>query len=460
MRLRLLLVFVGVVAVVLLAHDVPLASHLEQVERDRLTTKLERDAFILAGRVEEALENGTAGDDPAINALVARYAATEEVQVVVTTSTAIGVTGSDPSRSVGEDFSNRLEFVSALQGQPATGARESATLGEVLFYVAVPVLTGDDVIGAVRISAPERVVDERVGDRVRNLFIVAGLSLLIAVGVALVFAVYVTRPLERLSVATAGLARGNLSHRADVESGPPEVRSLAAGFNAMAERIERLVDEQREFAGTASHQLRTPLTALRLRLDQLADGVTDERSAAHAADAIVETERLHRMIEGLLALSRAEGRTDTVRVDLDDVVADRVAAWSALADERSVRLVADAATGRSVLAVDGAAEQIIDNLVDNALEVSPAGSSVTVRAVAAGDGAVELHVIDEGPGLDDDARARAFERFWRATDAPVGGSGLGLSIVRQLARAGGGDAELRSAQGGGIDAVVRFSRAR
>jgi signal transduction histidine kinase len=111
-----------------------------------------------------------------------------------------------------------------------------------------------------------------------------------------------------------------------------------------------------------------------------------------------------------------------------------------------------------VLAIEGAVEQIVDNLVDNALEVSPAGSTLTVDVVETSVGTMELHVVDEGPGLTAEQRSSAFDRFWRAPDAPSGGSGLGLPIVRQLARAGGGDAELRRSPTGGVDAVVTFLR--
>lgn len=457
MRVRLLGVLVGVVAIVLLAHDLPLAAHLEQVEQDRLATKLERDAFILAGRVEEALEEGTATGDRAIGALVARYSATEQMRVVIVDADGLSVASSDPGRGGGEDFSNRPEFASALTGQPTTGERESVTLGEELFYVAVPVLSGDDVVGAVRISAPAKMVDDRAASRVRSLFVVAGISLLIAIGVALLFASYVTRPLERLRSATASLSRGDLSQRADVDSGPPEVRELANTFNTMAERTEQLVDQQRTFAGTASHQLRTPLTALRLRLDQLASG-PDETVVAQAEGAIAETDRLRRMIEGLLALSRAEGRTETVEVDLDAVVAERVENWSPLADEHGVRLVARPVGPLEVLALDGALEQIIDNLIDNALDVAPEGSTITVGVINPSERTVELHVIDEGPGLSDEQLGLAFDRFWRAAGAAPGGTGLGLAIVRELARAGGGDAELRHAPSGGIDATITLPR--
>jgi signal transduction histidine kinase len=457
-RNRLLLVFVGVVAIVLAVHDVPLARHLSRVEHEKLSTSLERDAFTLAGRAEEALEDGGTPTDAGLGALVARYAAEQNVRVVVVDASAAVVAASRLT-DVDEDYSNRPEIESALAGRPATGERRSNTLGGNLFYVAVPVLSGDVVVGAVRISAPEQVVSDRTGAQVRGLFLVALISLVIASAVALLFANSVTRPIRRLQTATQKLADGDLRARAVDDDGPPEIRDLAVSFNAMAARLQQLVERQRAFAGTASHQLRTPLTALRLRLEQLAMASSNDVDASRYAEAALdEADRLHRMIEGLLALSRAEdaavGATDA---DLAAIARDRIAHWEPLADERRVTLVADLPGTAPAMAVAGGPEQIIDNLVDNALDVSPAGATLTVSLVQL-DGDVELHVIDEGPGLSAAEREAAFGRFWRGSEATAGGSGLGLAIVRQLAEAGGGGAALREAPGGGIDAVVRFRR--
>jgi signal transduction histidine kinase len=456
-RNRLLLVMVGLVALLLAVHDIPLARHLERVERDRLVTKYERDAFILAGRVEEALEDGDASSDAGLNAIVARYADQEDVEVVVTDADAVGVISSDPTKR-DEDFGNRDEIVQALaEGDPQTGQRYSQTLGTELFYVAVPVLSGNDRVGAIRISVADDAVDDRVNARIRGLLFVALLSLVIASVVAWLFARSVSRPVRRLSTATDRLAAGDLSTRADDREGPPEVRDLAASFNSMADRLEQLVERQRAFAGTASHQLRTPLTALRLRLEQLDAELADDAAVRADVDsALAETDRLHRMIEGLLALSRAEdAAVGPVEVDLATATRDRAEYWRPLAEESGVEVVADAPGTLLVAAVPGAVEQIVDNLVDNALEVSPAGSTLLLTARWNNDHA-ELHVVDEGPGLSDEDRERAFDRFWRAEGAGTGGSGLGLAIVQQLVQAGGGTVELRSAPTGGIDATVRF----
>jgi signal transduction histidine kinase len=388
--------------------------------------------------------------------MVARYNREEDVRVAIITADGIGAVGSD-SNVFDQDFTNRPEIIEALGGAPTTGERFSTTLGEDLFFVAVPVLSGDEVVGAVRLSAPERVVSDRAASRVRGLLAVALISLLIAVAVAWLFARSITRPITRLQRATDELAAGDLSTRADVEDGPPEIRALAGSFNSMAGRLGQLVDRQQAFAGTASHQLRTPLTALRLRLEQLGQQVEADDEATQTVEAaLFETDRLHRMIEGLLALTRAEDAAiGPVSVDLGAAVHDRAEHWAPLAEERSVEIVVEAPASMTVLAVVGAAEQIIDNLVDNALEVSPPGSSLRLTVIP-GAHVAELHIIDQGPGLSLADRAQAFDRFWRGENSTPGGSGLGLAIVHQLVAAGDGTAELRQADSGGIDAMVRF----
>ena len=452
MRTRLIAVLVGVVVLVLAVQDIPLASYLRSVERDRLVTRLERDAFVLAGRVEEVLEFGGTGNTDRLESLVERYETTEDVRVVVIDVAGAAVLG--PSFDVGEDFTNRPEILDALAGRPVTGERVSTTLGTDLFYVAVPVISGNTTVGAVRITAPASTISGAVNSRLAGLGAVVLISVVIAVIAAFALAGAITRPITRLTATTRRLAAGDLSDRADEDSGPPEVRSLARSFNTMVGRLEQMVDRQRGFAGTASHQLRTPLTALRLRLESAA--VADEQQLGdHLEAALAETDRLGRIIEGLLVLSRAEGADVTLeRSDARAVIRERCEHWEPLADEHEVRLVVvidDALM--SVLVVPTALEQIIDNYIDNALDVAPRGSTITVGAEPVDDG-MEIRVRDEGPGLSAEERAEAFGRFWRAEGANPGGTGLGLAIVRQLAESSGGRAELRQASDGGLEAVV------
>ena len=203
----------------------------------------------------------------------------------------------------------------------------------------------------------------------------------------------------------------------------------------------------------ARHQLRTPLTALRLRLENLA---REEGTRSDELEpAIVEVERLSSLVDGLLTLARADRATsEPVALDVGASIAERVEAWSALASEQAVRLSAQV-EGRPFASVTaGRIEQVLDNLLANALEVSPAGSSVDVAAARSG-AWVEITVRDRGPGMTAGEIGRAFDRFWRRGGGD-GGFGLGLTIVDRLVRADGGEVALRPRPDGGLEAIVRL----
>ena len=190
------------------------------------------------------------------------------------------------------------------------------------------------------------------------------------------------------------------------------------------------------------------MTALRLRLESL-PASRDRDAALHEAD------RLRDLVDGLLTLVRADaGSESSARVDATALMRERVEAWSPLADEHGVDLVAQLDGPLPVRAAPGRLTQILDNLLANALEASPAGGTVTVSARVESPW-VELHLRDEGSGLTAEQRKRAFDRFWRAGSGD-GGSGLGLAIVKRLVAADEGEVELDEAAGGGVDAVVRL----
>ena len=456
--LRLVAAMIAVVLLALLVQDIPLAGYLRDVERERIVTALERDAFVLAGRSEEDLHETAPDADGSITALAQAYRDSSGARVVIVdrTGTAI-VTSDEDGAGVGDSFLTRPEIAEALGGGVTSGTRFSQTLGIDLLYVAVPVLSGDDIFGAVRLTYPNRVVDDAVTAKLAGLGIVALTTVLLAALIGWVFSRSVTRPIRLLRAANDGFAAGDRGVRADPDAGPPEVRSLARSFNGMASRIDALLEQQRGFAADASHQLRTPLTALRLRLERARELAPTDPSAAvdrlEAADA--ELDRLETLIEGLLVLSRAEGSgVVAVPVDLAAVAAARVEQWSALAAETGATVDYAGPPTSPVLAVPGAVEQIVDNLVDNALGVG--SPTVTVRVDAAA-----LHVLDRGPGLTAEDRAHAFERFWRGRGSQDRrGSGLGLAIVAQLATASGAVARLDAREGGGLDAVVVFRQGR
>jgi signal transduction histidine kinase len=261
---------------------------------------------------------------------------------------------------------------------------------------------------------------------------------------------WVSGPLAELDGSARRLGEGVLGERADVDGGPSEVRRLAATFNTMAARTEALVHGHRAVIADVSHQLRTPLAALRLRLDVLATGAEGD-TAKELAAAQEEIARLSRLVDGLLAVARAEQATprpSAVRVD--EVVAERVAAWSPVAEERGVRLTASPGRGLSASLGAGHLEQILDNLIANAVDAVPDGGSVTVDHRAMG-GSARVRVRDEGPGMTAEAKAVAFRRFG---NPEARGTGLGLAIVHRLVTVNGGRARLEDTPGGGLTVVL------
>jgi signal transduction histidine kinase len=278
---------------------------------------------------------------------------------------------------------------------------------------------------------------------------VAGLAATVLLSVRL--ARWVSRPLSTLDTSARRLGEGALDERAEVGTGPPEVHRLAATFNTMAARTEALVHGHRAVIADVSHQLRTPLTALRLRLDVLAAGA-EAGTAAELAAAQEEIARLSRLVDGMLAVARAEQATPRpTAVRVDEVVAERVAAWSPVAEERGVRLtVLSEGPAPTVVLGVGHLEQILDNLIANAVDAVPEGGGITVdHGVVRG--AARLRVRDNGPGMPEEAKAVAFRRFG---NPEARGTGLGLAIVHRLATVNGGRARLEDTPGGGLTVVL------
>ena len=302
-------------------------------------------------------------------------------------------------------------------------------------------------------SYPTAAADARARRAWETLGAIAAVVLLIAVVLGLVLARIVRRPLESLTAAAAAVGAGDLSARAEV-TGPPETRAVASAFNLMAARLDELLRAQQSFAADAAHELRSPLQALRLRLENLDDEVGPgghrDLEAAHA-----EALRLSRLVTGLLELARAEDAAQPdAAVELAPAVARRIGRWRELAAEAGIRLDVSVPGDLRVLAASDRVEQVVENLIANAVAASPSGGVIAVTAVRAG-AQVELRVSDEGRGLSDEEKARAFDRFWRGRETGDG-SGLGLAIVRRLVERDGGSVELRDAPGGGLEAVVHL----
>jgi len=453
MTRRLLASYLTVTVIVLAALVIPLGVTNARAERQNLTTKIERDAVALASLAEDTLEGDPAKTD-ALAAIADRYRRDTGARVVVVDTTGLAVVDNEPPAPGPRSFASRPEFASALAGEVATGVRHSDTLRSDLLYVAVPVARSGVVHGALRVSYPMSEVDERV---LRYWLILAAVAAVVLAAVWVVglrLARSVAKPLADVERAAAAARAGDLTARAPDGEGPAEVRSLAASFNRTVAALDDLVRSRDDFVADASHQLRTPLAALRLRLENLERDVAPEARGDLEA-SLAEVERLSRLVDGLLALARADvASAHPEPLDLQAAVGERLEVWGPLAAEHAVALVAEVEPGLAALATPGRIEQVLDNLLANALEVSPAGAAITVTGKPAGRFA-ELRVRDQGPGMSEEERARSFDRFW-SRRVGEGGTGLGLAIVHRLVTSDGGEVELVEAPGGGLEACVRL----
>ncbi len=456
MTRRLLLSYLSLTLLVLLGLEVPLGYFYARGEISRFTGDGRQSAELLAQALEVRVEQRAATDIPA---LVTDFVNDSGAHVIVVDGTGKVIADSDTATADGTDLSGDPDIAAALRDRALSTTREDRVVQGDAFTVTVPASSGATVRCVVRVSYPVAPVTTKIRGIWTTLALI-GLGVLTAVAaIAFALARWVTGPVRALEAATAELAEGRLNAPPTTSQGPPELRRLASTFSRTAARLQHLLQAQRAFASEASHQLKTPLTALRLRLENF-EPYLDPRAHDSLDEAVGEVERLGRMVHGLLALARLENSaTAPEATDLDAVVADRATTWTAFAAEHHVDIVVTGEPGGQVWAVPGALEQIIDNLLSNALRVAPPGTSITLATRHTGGGrtaAVELHVMDQGPGMTGSERERAFDRFWRAADSYHEGTGLGLPIVRQLTRAGGGDVVLATAPGGGLDAVVRL----
>jgi signal transduction histidine kinase len=466
MRRRLIAGFLGFSVVALIAIEVPFGLSLAANARSTAITSIQNDGASLGLLVGSALSLGHQAE---ANSLIDRFSvANKAVVVLVSDGKARIAAGAHAAEELADP--ETAPILAAASSGRISGEESGREPDDDLLYVALPIAVNASSSGVhqrgfssvLLLAESAAPLHARVrGDWLKLLGFGLGL-LVVASIVGTLLARSLTRSLAEIELAVSAFGAGRLSERAPTGRGPSELRNLAETVNEMARRLEELLDAQRAFVGDASHQLRTPLTALRLRLENLEQALGQgDRTRTDLARVIAEADRLSRVVDGLLALARSEGvRPERRPVDVDKVLEERREAWSALAEERGISLAirttaSDGTRGPCALACEGSLEQVLDNLLSNALDVTPPGGTVTLRAGRTVD-SVEIHVVDSGPGMTSEEREQAFERFWRKDGVTHDGTGLGLAIAAQLLRASGGTAWLDPAEEGGVDAVVQL----
>ena len=450
LRARLLLAFAYVLVLVIVALEVPLALNLSKRVDAEIKSEAQGQTQLLA-----AGASGRLDDEAQLRALVESSEQDLGGRVIVVDEDgALLADSANPgARGGGADYASRPEIVRALGGEASQGERHSNELGEDLLFTAAPIIENGRPEGAVRVTQGVDAVDREVRNDIIALIGVGIVALLLGLAVAWLLAGSLAKPLRGLAASARRVARGDLDARAQVE-GSTEQQEVATAFNDMTTRLGRSLRSQREFVANASHQLRTPLTGLRLRLEAAAAKSDDPQVRDELAAAEHETERLARLLAELLTLAGERERPEPQPVDVGDAAGGAFERWRRPARRSGHELIVDEGQPTEVCASPEDVAAMLDNLIENALRYSPAGGRVTLGWRSDGR-RVRIGVEDEGPGIDADEGERVFERFYRGSaSGGQDGTGLGLNVVEALAKRWDGEASLANRPEGGARAEI------
>ncbi|MEO8037639.1 MAG: ATP-binding protein [Betaproteobacteria bacterium] len=300
--------------------------------------------------------------------------------------------------------------------------------------------------------------DMATGMAIRALWPILGFAPLLIVAAAWVVG-FTLRPVDQTRRTLAEREASDL-RPLPLDKMPAELHPLMREFNALLARVATLMEAQRRFVADASHELRSPLTAMKLQVRAVRLAMSDETRLVLLERLEAGLDRGQRLVEQLLVLAREEcgvGIHDRESsMSLDDIAREVVAEHAPRAMQRSIDLGVVAPRRMSISADQSSVRSLLHNLVDNAVKYSPRGGTVDVR-VDWIDSKPCLIVSDNGPGIPESERARVFDRFYRIAGSEGSGSGIGLAIVAQIAMRLGATVRLTDGQSGGLSVEVRFA---
>ncbi len=446
-RALLLLAFSYLLVLSLVAFGVPLGVTLADRTDGEIRALARSQADVVATAAAELLPARSA---TRLRRLVTAAATPVRGRVVLVDAGGVVLADSATIRSLGARYAtpSRPEIGAALAGRRQQERRHSQTLGQELLITVAPIRDARGRLrGAVRITQSVSAVGRAVRRNVLGLAGVGVAVLLLGLGAATLLARRLSAPVVDLEQAADRVAAGDLTTVAPVR-GPREQQALAVAFNTMTARVARNLEAQQEFVADASHQLRTPLTGLRLRLEE-AEAEAHGDGAANLRAATVELDRLSHTIDELLVLSRG-GERDAPGAVVDlTAAADAVAArWEPAAAEQGHSLIVVPGPSRpSVFCAPVDLERALDGVLENAIRYTPAGGHLALVVRADG-----IDVTDDGRGVPAAELPLLLERFHRGHGGRAAGpgTGLGLTISRELMRRWDGDLTLIPIPEGGL----------
>src|SRR3954454_4651282 len=431
LRARLLAAFAYTLLVVIVALEVPLSANVS----DRVNAEGEADsaaqAQVVAASAADQLKN-----ENGLEARTRQAAVSLDGLVFVIDGQGRQIASSAGGVAAIPRPTDDPIALQALRGEIAQGRHHE---GRDVLSTAVPIVHNGRTVGALEVEQSLNAVHDQVRQDVLALVGIGALALLLGLRVAWILAGSIARRLRSLGDAARRRAHGEADARAR-EYGSREQVEVAREFNEMADRLQAVLESQRAFVADASHQLRTPLTGLRLRLEAAGVKTSDPAVAKELEAAEQETERLNQLVEDLLELASSEQPAEDDRTDLAGAARAAAERWRGPASESRHEIALEVDGSLVVWAGSRELAAILDNLVENAIKYSPRGSAVMIEC-GGENGSASVGVISDSGPLDDEVAAHAFERFYRGRGSNPG-TGLGLPIVEALAKRRGGQASL------------------
>ena len=346
-------------------------------------------------------------------------------------------------------WSEDPDFVSSLSGEEISNALQTVRSGETIrirssvgdaptFTVGVPFQQNGYVTGAVFIQTKAQRIESGLNELLVKIGLLAGGIILLS-GVALFFFVRsALKPLRQLTLAAGAIAEGDFSVQVDESRGDRQLREVGRAFNTMARRLQGVEEGRREFVANVSHELRSPITSIRGFAEGLADGVIPEDEVPKVLELIArESRRMSTLIDDLLALSRLErddARLDWTVFDINEMLRRAIIRRMTDLDGKRIDVSCELAEDPCLVRADSdRIEQVVINLLDNAVKFTPEEGRIVLASEVRGD-TVEVTVRDNGVGIPPEDRDRVFDRFFTADRAHTSGkgTGLGLSICQRI----------------------------
>lgn len=355
----------------------------------------------------------------------------------------------EPGEHGGESDHAQSRSATLLSAPAGLSTVSSEEAGE-LRVLTKPLIVDGNKVGTFRAADPLTSIDSTL-EQLRNTFLAVGVwAVALSVLIAIWLAALISGPLRRMARVAEGVDSGDLSHRIDY-TGRDEVGALAHAFNGMLDRLEAAFRREREFVSDASHELRSPLTVLRGRIEMLIrEGGGPDRTAEEARALLREVSRMDRLVDDLLTLAKAESGTlvHPRPVPVEDFAED-LRRDLPLLGARDYRVESNA--NGTIDADPDRLAQVLRNLVSNAVRHTGEDGRITV-SIDSRNGSTTFAVQDDGPGIPPSQIDRVFDRFYRTDEGRTrdgGGSGLGLAIAKAIVEAHGGRITAESPRGGG-----------